>query len=195
MRREQKLPSELAARFRLLAEIFVTALSRRKAERELCLAELKYRTVADFAQGLLEAPLTGKGFSIVAVDASAHIAVIEAAVPLVAVRDRDRPFVYSTNLYASEALKDADLRNPEQKAVASYRYGYLRWVEQTHPPANLAELQALLGCHDPWAPCRHGGPHGSRTEWSMIGIPAERRFLLSEGAPCEAPYRTYSVVA
>lgn len=151
------------------------------------------RTTIDLVKGMLAGSLTGKGFSIVVLDAAGHSAVIEAAVPVIAMRDLDRPFIYSTNLYVSEVLKSMDTRDQAGKEIGLRRYGYLNWVEQTRMPATLEDIKRLLSSHEPWAPCRHGGPHLSHTEWSMIGLPAKKTLLISQGPPCVAPYQEVAV--
>lgn len=147
----------------------------------------------EFIEGMFQGNLTGKGFSIAVGDRSGDTAVVEAAVPLVAYRDRGRPFVYSTNLYTSDALQDADMRTPALKPISYYRTGYLRWVEENCPPKSLADMQALLSCHEPWAPCRHGGAHVSHTEWSAIALPQSNRLLVTNDAPCQADYQEFDV--
>jgi len=151
------------------------------------------QTTLAFAQGMMQGSLTGKGFSIAVADAQGHSAIIEAAVPVIAVRDMDQPFVYSTNLYMSEALKNMDARKPAAREIALNRYGYLKWIEQTRLPATQDDIQRLLSSHEPWAPCRHGGAHQAETEWSMIGLPAQRILRVSHGAPCSASYQDVAV--
>ncbi|NWF56362.1 MAG: PAS domain-containing protein [Syntrophaceae bacterium] len=48
VRRERKWPGELIQRFRLVGEIFASALARKQSEEALRKAELEYRTVAEF---------------------------------------------------------------------------------------------------------------------------------------------------
>ena len=48
--------------------------------------------------------------------------------------ERGRQFVYSTNLYASEALRDADMRSVDSKPICHYRTGYLRGSRKTRLP-------------------------------------------------------------
>ena len=107
--------------------------------------------------------------------------------------DRGRQFVYSTNLYASEALRDADMRSADSKPICHYRTGYLRWIEENSPPRSLVDMQKLLSSHAPWAPCRHGGPDLSHTEWSAIALPKSNRLLVSNGPPCQAEYQQFEV--
>lgn len=144
------------------------------------------RTFDEFADGLMKVPVTGKGFSIITGDKSGSIGVLEAAVPMVELRDVNKQFIYSTNLYMNEALRNSDCRKPERRNICEYRYGYLRWREQNNPPENLEDIKALLSSHEPWAPCRHGAPSfTSRTFWSMITLPREGKILLADGPPCE----------
>lgn len=66
-------------------------------------------------------------------------------------------------------------------------------LAEVSPPNDLASLQDLLKSHEPWAPCRHGGPHVSVTEWSIVGIPRERKLLVASGPPCHTSYETIDV--
>jgi hypothetical protein len=153
------------------------------------------RTVAQFADGLRQVPLTGKGFNIVAADADGDTCVFEAAVPRVDQRDRGEGFVYATNHYASEALADADRRRPRDKRISQDRLGYFRWVAETNPPASVEDVEAILRSHEPWAPCRHGGPHDSYTLWSMVSVCRERRVRVAQGPPCEHAYEDHPLDA
>jgi len=151
------------------------------------------RTTKEFLAGLLDVPLTGKGFNIAVVDQSGDTAIIEAAIPLMAVRDRGKRIVYATNHFNLPNLKSADMRTPRAKEISIYRYGYLEWQEQTAPPENAEDIKRLLSGHLPWAPCRHGGPHGSKTVWSMIGLARHGKILVSFGAPCTNEYNCYEI--
>ena len=149
-------------------------------------------TTAGFVAGLAAVPLLGKGFNVVVNDAAGDVAVVEAAVPRVAVRGRGEPFVYAVNHYVGPGLEQADRRTPRAKEISTYRYGYLRWRDQTARPAGLADLSDLLASHEPWAPCRHGAAHEAWTLWSMIAQPAARRLLVAPGPPCTNAYVEYS---
>ena len=151
------------------------------------------RSSQEFLAQMDTAPLTGKGFNIVLVDAAGDTCVLEAAVPLIACRDRGKEFVFATNHYVSEPLREADRRSPEHKPVTIYRYGYLRWLAETSPPKEENDVRAILASHAPWAPCRHGGPHLSFTLWSMVGLPREKRLLVASGPPCSNDYRVFDV--
>ena len=150
------------------------------------------RTTRDFIEAMTrDVALTGKGFNIVAVDRAGETAVIEAAVPLIAWRDLGAPFVYATNHYMTPALKDHDGRSPEGKRISTYRVGYLEWVAATNRPSSADDIRGILSSHEPWAPCRHGGPHLSETEWSLVALPRERKLLFADGHPCETGYRAF----
>lgn len=144
-------------------------------------------TVDEFVDGLQNAPLTGKGFAIVAADAQAHNCVVEAALPDIAVRNRNQPFIYATNHFLSPQFSDNPGRNARSKEISTYRFGFLEWQAQTEAPSNRHEIEALLADRRPWAPCRYAGPHRSVTLWSMIGCPQSKTLYISEGPPdCNA---------
>jgi predicted choloylglycine hydrolase len=151
------------------------------------------RTTDEFIVGLNETPLTGKGFNIAVGDAENNTAMLDAAVPFIAVSARNKKFDYATNIYKSPGLENADMRPPEKRDICVYRYGYLKWLEETNPPENLDDIKKLLSCHEPWAPCRHGGPHGSKTLWSMINLTKSGKMLITHGSPCRNEYKEYSI--
>ena len=126
------------------------------------------RTTDDFIAGLNETSLTGKGFNIAVGDASGNTAMLDAAVPLISVYNRNKKFDYAANIYKSPGLEIADTRAPDKRDICVYRYGYLKWLEETNPPKNIDDIKKLLSCHEPWAPCRHGGAHSSKTFWSIL---------------------------
>jgi len=151
------------------------------------------RTVDEFIAGLHEVPLTGKGFNIALGDRSGGTAMLDVAVPFIAVRNRNKQFDYATNIYKATGLENADMRPPGKRDICVYRYGYLKWLEATNPPGNLDDLRRLLSSHEPWAPCRHGGIHGSKTLWSMINLTKSGKVLIAHGNPCQNEYREYSL--
>ena len=151
------------------------------------------RSTEEFIQGLSDMPLTGKGFGIAVGDAEGDTAVLDAAVPFVSVRDRGKAFAYSTNLYMAPGFEEADNRPSETRPVCFFRNGYLRWVEEMRPPQNLVDIKALLSSHEPWGPCRHGGPHCSKTVWSMINLPQERKILIADDSPCKSQYSEFNL--
>lgn len=151
------------------------------------------RSVAELAEGLRQIPLTGKGFSIGVSDRGGASLFLDAAVPFIAERARNKKFAFSTNLYEAPGFENADMRPPEKRNICLFRNGYLQWVARTAPPENLKQLQKLLSSHEPWAPCRHGGPHGSVTDWSVIAAPRPGKLLVSPGPPCRTPYKEYEI--
>jgi len=151
------------------------------------------RSAEELVEGLRQIPLTGKGFSIGVSDRSGNSLFLDAAVPLIAERARNRKFAFSTNLYEAPGFENADMRNPAKRNVCLFRNGYLQWVSRTSPPEDLDGLEKLLSSHEPWAPCRHGGPHGSVTDWSAVAAPHLGKLLVSPGPPCRAPYREYTL--
>lgn len=146
------------------------------------------RSRDQFIRELAKIPLTGKGFSVAVGDLAGNTAILDAAVPFVAAREVDRQFSYSTNLYMSKGLEKADMRPLGKRDICLFRHGYLRWIEATNPPRRLADIKSLLGSHDPWAPCRHGGPHRSKTLWSMINLPQSGKVLIADGSPCTSEF-------
>lgn len=148
------------------------------------------RTTEAFVAGMMDANLTGKGFGIILVDQRGTTSVLEAAVPLIAERDRGAAMVYATNLYMTEALKNCDARTPEAKFLNTCRYGYLRWIERTgRAPGSADDMERLLSAHDPYAPCRHGGHDDSETRATMIALPRDGITRVSNGNPCEGEFR------
>lgn len=148
------------------------------------------RMTAEYLKGLGAVPLTGKGFNIGLADAEGDACIVEAPVPRFAVRGRNDDFIYATNHYALDEFGEADNRNEEQKAISQKRFTYLA---STSPPRSLEALMGLFRSHDRWAPCRHGGEQQDFTAWSLICLPAERRMLVSDGPPCTAEYREYTL--
>ncbi|MBN1555611.1 MAG: hypothetical protein JXA11_12770 [Phycisphaerae bacterium] len=151
------------------------------------------RSVRELIAGLRDGTWAGKGISFAAGDAEGNVAIIEAALPHIAVRDENKPFIYSTNLFKAKGFESADLRHPVKKPICEYRWGYLRWVEENHPPKDVEDVKQLLAGHEPWAPCRHGGSHGSVTVYSMISLCWQRKALIAHGPPCENEYQEYSL--
>ena len=147
------------------------------------------RCVDELISKLRSIPLTGKGFSIAVGDAEGNSVLLDAAVPFIAERSRNRQFAYSTNLYEYPGLENADMRPASGRNICLWRNGYLKWVENQNPPRTLAQLQKLAASHEPWAPCRHGGIQRSTTDWSVIFQPQQGKVLVAHGHPCEKPYQ------
>ena len=146
------------------------------------------RSVKELTSNLRRVPLTGKGFTIAVGDAEGNSVILDAAVPFIAERAVNRKFAFSTNLYEYPGLENADRRPAAGRNICLWRNGYLKWIEQQDPPRTLARLQKVAASHDPWAPCRHGGIHGSVTDWSVIFMAQQKKVLIAHGHPCEKPY-------
>jgi isopenicillin-N N-acyltransferase like protein len=151
-------------------------------------------TADEFLQGLLAVRLNGKGFNVVVADAERKAWVLECAVPTIKRRANGEPFVYATNHYLTDELKDADNRTPDQKRISIYRYGYLAWQDRMRRPQTGSDIRALLASHEPWAPCRHGQAHASHTLWSIVAAPEQRWMDVAFGPPCANEYTRYRVV-
>ena len=164
---------------------------RRRIDIRLRLYELmkSCRNIDELIYGLQdpEVPLTGKGFSIAAGDRRGECVFIDAAVPNIVVRDRNRQFSWSTNLYDAPGLENADQRPAELKPFCQARS---RYISERKPPVDLAGIKALLSDHSvPFAPCRHGGQSRSVTVWSMYCLPEKGCVGVADGTPCNTPYR------
>jgi predicted choloylglycine hydrolase len=151
------------------------------------------KSTDEFVRKLNILPLTGKGFNIAMGDKYGETVMLDAAVPFVAVRNRNKQFDYATNIYNSPGLENADMRNPAKRDICLYRYGYLKWRETSNPPEQLKDIKDLLSSHDSWAPCRHGGAHNSKTTWSMISMCNSGKVLIAHGNPCQNEYKEYNV--
>ena len=150
-------------------------------------------TACRFIESLALLPLTGKGFNIAVADAENRHAVLECALPRIILRGENDGFVYATNHYVSDELKNADTRTPGQKKISMLRFNHLSKIERENPPASKEDIRRLLSSHEPWAPCRHGGEQKSHTLWSFIALPREQRVEISSGAPCENEYIPYEL--
>jgi predicted choloylglycine hydrolase len=148
------------------------------------------KSLAEIIEGLRSVPLTGKGFSIAVGDAGKETAFLDAAVPEIGVRDRNRDYDYSTNLYRASGLEHADLRSEDRRQICRNRSEYLKGRDVR----SLSQLKELLSDHQsPWAPCRHGRESGSKTTWSVVALTEQNKFLVAAGHPCSNPYEEYVI--
>ncbi|OGV53519.1 MAG: hypothetical protein A2017_15935 [Lentisphaerae bacterium GWF2_44_16] len=174
-----------------------SAFSRCASDIDIRLAgyhAMRYsENIEEFKNSLREFNLSGKGFNILVGDAAGNTLVIEAAVPLLIERAHNQKFLYTTNHYISECIKNSDGRTPKGKEISTYRFGYLKWREESKPPENMKDLKALLSSHEPWAPCRHAGPHVSETQWSMICSAKTKTVFLADNNPCKNKYMKFSI--
>lgn len=152
------------------------------------------RTADELTAGLQASRLTGKGFSIAVGDSNGTTVILDAAIPLVCERDKNSNFAWATNLYETPFLENADCRPHETRHICVYRYGFLHWTAETHPPQSLADIKSLLSSHEPWGPCRHAGAHNALTTWSMICLPQLGKILIAHGPPCIHQYQEYHII-
>ncbi len=153
------------------------------------------KSTAEFVRLVASVPVRGKGYSHVCVDRGGNICSIEAPCPLVQVRQPQDPrYVYCVNCYFLSALVEADRRTEKQKVNAMARRKVLEGELKPETPVDLARLQDLLKLHKtPAGICRHGGSDGSHTEYSIIALPQDGRYLIAPGYPCKTEYIELSV--
>jgi hypothetical protein len=91
-----------------------------------------------------------------------------------------------SNYYQLDPISEADWRTPEGKENAIARAEYLdeRFKGGTGG-RDLEAMKDLLKHHGNPSICRHGGEDQSWTEYSMIGLCAQRRALFLHEPPCE----------
>lgn len=157
---------------------------------------LKARTTREFVQLMASIPLRGKGYTHVVVDKSGDVCSIEAACPLIQVREKKhKTGVNCVNHYQLPLLRDLDWRTPEGKVNSIKRMEYLNSVLESDEAFDIEHMKSVLRYHGkPASICRHGKNvdgsfgDGSYTEYSMIGLPAQGKMLYLHGNPCEHEY-------
>ncbi len=144
------------------------------------------RTLAEFVRHMCAVPTRGKGYSSLAVDAGGAMCALESPCPLTQVRlpEPGETYMNCSNYYQLPALSEADRRPPEQKPNAIARARMLDERFLGNDRRSLAEMLEVLRYHGDPSICRHGGHDGSHTEYSMVGICAERKALYLHGYPC-----------
>jgi len=153
-------------------------------------AMLACRTTEEFVRFMASRPTRGKGYSMVCVDRKGVACSVEAPCPIVQVRrpEGDVPHTYCVNCYLSRPLTEADRRKPEGKVNALSRSRFFQGKLAEPLDFSVADMKAILRHHGDPSICRHGGKDLSFTEYSMIGLPQERRVLYLDGSPCEKKY-------
>jgi len=144
------------------------------------------RTLAEFVQHMCSAPTRGKGYSSLAVDATGAMCSLESPCPLTQVRlpEPGESYMNCSNYYQLPALSEADRRPPDGKRNAIARARMLDERFLGNNRRGLADMLEVLRHHGDPGICRHGGHDGSHTEYSMVGLCAERRALYLHGYPC-----------
>ncbi|MGD9496026.1 MAG: C45 family autoproteolytic acyltransferase/hydrolase [Armatimonadota bacterium] len=148
------------------------------------------RTAAEFVRHMCAVPTRGKGYSSLVVDATGAMCSLESPCPLTQVRlpEPGESYLNCSNYYQLPALSEADRRPPEGKANAIARARLLDERFLGNDRRSLADMLKVLRYHGDPGICRHGGDDGSHTEYSMVGICAERKALYLHGYPCEGEF-------
>ncbi len=146
------------------------------------------RSGEEFVRHMCALPTRGKGYSSVVVDASGYMCSLESPCPLGQVR-RPEPgetYMNCSNYYQLPALSEADRRPPEGKVNAIARAEMLdARFRGGKGGRDLEAMKQVLAYHGNPGICRHGAHDRSHTEYSMIGLCAERKALFLHGYPCE----------
>ena len=176
-----------------VGSVFQQSINHPPIEAGLYEMLLACHTVAEAISLLQRHPWVGKGYNFVLVDAGGDGAVIECACPWYrcAVLSRVRMPCSAPTPISCQRCERADLRTPTGRAYSDRRYRYLEhelFVE--HVPRTAAQMKALLAAHGPEGGlCRPIDEHDpSRTRMSVVALPAERRFLVADGRPCEVAF-------
>lgn len=153
------------------------------------------RTGEEFVRHMCALPTRGKGYSSLVVDPGGYICSLESPCPLAQVRwpEPGETYMNCSNYYQLPALSEADRRTAEGKANAIARAEMLdARFKGGAGGRDLEAMKQVLAYHGDPGICRHGGHDMSHTEYSMIGLCAERKALFLHGYPCEV--RTYTDV-
>jgi hypothetical protein len=145
------------------------------------------RTGEEFARHMCALPTFGKGYSSLMVDAEGFMCSLESPCPLTQVRwpQPGATYMNCSNYYQLDQISDADWRKPEgkQNAIARARMLDDRFKGDSGG-RDLEAMKQVLRHHGDPSICRHGGEDQSWTEFSMIGLCAERKALFLHDLPC-----------
>lgn len=157
-------------------------------------AMLTVHSAAEYAQTMVSRPTLGKGFSQAIVDRQGSMYSGEFVCPLAQIR-RPEPGVRAmncVNYYQLPFLEGLDRRTPDGLANAHARRDFLeRAVGEGD--RSIEHMKRLLRHHGGDSICRHGGGDLSHTEYSVIGVTAERKLLVADGNPCQTEYAEVTV--
>jgi len=147
------------------------------------------KSVGDYARHVTSMPLRGKGFSQVVVDAKGNMASGELACPIAQIRwpANGLKAMNCVNHYQLPQLEGRDGRAPEGLANSKGRQAFLD-AALLDGDRSITHMKRILASHGEYSICRHGGKDQSFTEYSMIGLPRQRKALLAHGNPCATPY-------
>lgn len=148
------------------------------------------RTVAEFVRHMCALPQRGKGYSSLAVDATGAMCSLESPCPLTQIRlpEPGETYMNCSNYYQLPALAEADRRPPEGKRNAIARARMLDERFLGNDRRSLSDMLEVLRYHGDPGICRHGAHDVSHTEYSMVGICAQRKALYLHGYPCQQEF-------
>lgn len=149
------------------------------------------RSAEDFARHVTSRPLRGRGSVHVTVDGAGSMFSTEILSPLVQLR-RPQPWMRGmecTNWYQLPHLTPLSGRGAADQENARGRSAALQ-AALRQPTLNVGAMKKALRHHGDVDICRHGAARHDRgiTEWSMIGIPRQRKVLFCKGNPCSGHY-------
>ena len=146
------------------------------------------RSGEEFVRHMCAVPTFGKGYSSLLVDAEGFMCSLESPCPLTQIRwpAPGETYMNCSNYYQLDAISEADWRTPEGKENAVAR---ARTLDERFKGGNggrdLEAMKQVLRHHGTPSICRHGGDDQSWTEYSMIGLCAERKALFLHDYPCQ----------
>ena len=153
------------------------------------------RSTRELVRKMSSLPTRGKGYSHACVDREGVTCSIEAPCPVFQIRwpEAEHGHMNCTNYYQLPALAEADRRRPDGKLNAIARRAFLDDEVSQGKEMALEDMKRLLRHHGEPSICRHGGADMSFTEYSMIGLPRDRKVLYMDGNPCEGEFEEVDV--
>ncbi|HPP11251.1 MAG TPA: hypothetical protein PKW42_00830 [bacterium] len=156
----------------------------------LCFPFCRWLSGAD----MMNAEGVAEDYSQVVIDRHGLMFSAEIACPLVQLRlpGKDNPGMNCVNCFQLPWLKEMTNRTPAQMENAERRKD---WIERMTREGNrsVQHMKRMLRHLGEFSLCRHGGKDASYTEYSIIGIPAERKAFFAEGNPCQVHYQTVAL--
>lgn len=160
-----------------------------------------YEQVETALEYILSVRHTGNG-TIVLVDTSGGMGVVETGYEVQVVRHPENSFVVSTNHFVSPDLENKVVERSAGKAQYENslgRYACMKTNLYTlREPVDLKWAKKMLSSHGSKekAICRHPEDNPRYvTISSVIFLPQSRTIQLAAGMPCQTPYEPFSVVS
>ncbi|MFP3905154.1 MAG: hypothetical protein ACLFWB_12990, partial [Armatimonadota bacterium] len=145
------------------------------------------RNARDFIRHMCALPTFGKGYASLLVDAGGVLCSLESPCPLTQVRwpEAGETYLNCSNYYQLDVLSEVDWRSPEGKRNAIARAEALdERFQGGRGGRDLPAMKQVLAHHGDPSICKHGDETPSSTEYSMIGLCAERKALYLHDQPC-----------